>query len=499
MASVALIAAASQADRPVVDAVHAARSSRGAVVTTTLLSDEDAIDGTIPDEADEYILVWSEAAAATDEMGEAVRTVLSRWSGDNIRLLLTDEAPPPLGTRDLAMTAAEFLRLTAGDEARAFGEVGTRMGSGHSPDPAPRPQPVGGSQKSDKPAMGARAKAARGGRLWAWLGAILAIAAIASALALFVFRSPVDPGAPPVVVNARPSPSPSPQFPRGLCIGTPEECGIAADAWPPGTIVQVPMAPNVGARSAGAVTRRGTGTGPAPADPADPAAQITANVRACPDGTVVRADASCPQPAGSPLPMIAAAAGGAAVGIGFATLFFLRRRRRRRYQGDAATPSEVARAQEMAQTLSQSISAARADGDEPISDVFISYAWADDAVVGPLADAIEAAGYRVWRDRSSAPEIGRFAAKIVRAIRSSRVVVVMGSERAFQSDHVVREVNVAGKRGKPFIVVRLDGSEEPAELEYFLAGFPRLPAGAPPPPSVREFAEAFRAVCPSGA
>ncbi len=108
-------------------------------------------------------------------------------------------------------------------------------------------------------------------------------------------------------------------------------------------------------------------------------------------------------------------------------------------------------------------------------DVFISYSWKDSRVVESLVSRIEAAGYGVWIDRTARDGASaRYAGPIVRAIRSSRVVAVMCSRNAFGSDHVVREVYVAGDFKKPFLRVDLDGADVPDELLYFLTGFPRM-------------------------
>ncbi len=108
-------------------------------------------------------------------------------------------------------------------------------------------------------------------------------------------------------------------------------------------------------------------------------------------------------------------------------------------------------------------------------DIFISYSWKDSSVVERLVSRIEGAGYGVWIDRSSRDGASaRYAGPIVGAIRSSRVVAVMCSNNAFGSDHVVREVYVAGDFKKPFLRVDLDGADVPDELLYFLTGFPKL-------------------------
>ncbi len=46
---------------------------------------------------------------------------------------------------------------------------------------------------------------------------------------------------------------------------------------------------------------------------------------------------------------------------------------------------------------------------------------------------------------------------------------------AFASDHVIREIYVAGDFKKPFIAFQLDPTDIPDDVLYFVSGFPRIP------------------------
>ena len=69
----------------------------------------------------------------------------------------------------------------------------------------------------------------------------------------------------------------------------------------------------------------------------------------------------------------------------------------------------------------------------------------------------------------------RYAAPIVGAIRGSKLVALMCSRNAFASDHVIREIYVAGDFKKPFIAFQLDPTDFPDDILYFISGFPRIP------------------------
>ena len=106
--------------------------------------------------------------------------------------------------------------------------------------------------------------------------------------------------------------------------------------------------------------------------------------------------------------------------------------------------------------------------------MFVSYSHRDETAVDQLVKQIEQLGYTVWIDRQLTGS-QRYAASIVRAIRASRLVALMCSQHAFASDHVIREIYVAGDSKKPFIAFQLDPTEFPDEVLYFVSGFPRIP------------------------
>jgi hypothetical protein len=160
------------------------------------------------------------------------------------------------------------------------------------------------------------------------------------------------------------------------------------------------------------------------------------------------------------------------VGIAMGTTFawagwrWARRRSRRRQSGDAGSAVRA--------------DAALADG--PL--VFVSYSREDFRAVDRLVEQIEQAGYGVWIDRQ-AHGSQRYAAPIVRAIKTSQLVALMCSRNSFKSDHVIREVYIAGDHKKPFLVFQLDRTEFPDEMLYFISGFPRLSVDALDPQGLR--------------
>ncbi|MGE3867017.1 MAG: TIR domain-containing protein, partial [Hyphomonadaceae bacterium] len=75
--------------------------------------------------------------------------------------------------------------------------------------------------------------------------------------------------------------------------------------------------------------------------------------------------------------------------------------------------------------------------------LFVAYAHDDAVAVGAVVAAVERAGRPVWVDASNVTSEADWAREVASAIRSAPGVLVMCSQRSFQSDHVKREVYLA--------------------------------------------------------
>jgi hypothetical protein len=104
------------------------------------------------------------------------------------------------------------------------------------------------------------------------------------------------------------------------------------------------------------------------------------------------------------------------------------------------------------------------------SALFVSYAHLDSPSVDPLVAAVKHEGREVWTDKAGIPAGEGWAGEIVRAIRGAHGVLVMCSARAFDSDHVKREVYLADRYKKPMLPVFLEAADLPEDFEYFFAG-----------------------------
>jgi TIR domain len=106
---------------------------------------------------------------------------------------------------------------------------------------------------------------------------------------------------------------------------------------------------------------------------------------------------------------------------------------------------------------------------DAVRPVFVSYASQDVVVAHRVCAALEAAGLRCWiapRDvRAGEP----YAAAIVEAINSCRMLVLVLTQSAVDSPHVLREVERASSKKRSVLSIRLDAANLPPELEYFLS------------------------------
>ena len=101
--------------------------------------------------------------------------------------------------------------------------------------------------------------------------------------------------------------------------------------------------------------------------------------------------------------------------------------------------------------------------------VFISYASTDKAIADQICNALENAGVSCWMaPRNIAPGTD-FPSAIVDAVNSAHAFVLILTEHAAASPHVLSEVGHAFNGKKRIIPFRISQQTLPEDLEYFLA------------------------------
>jgi fructose-1,6-bisphosphatase/inositol monophosphatase family enzyme len=102
-----------------------------------------------------------------------------------------------------------------------------------------------------------------------------------------------------------------------------------------------------------------------------------------------------------------------------------------------------------------------------IANVLISYANPDRGAAERTCEHLENHGIRCWIAPRDIPAGRNWGAAIVEAIENVKVVIVMTSERTFESRHVQREVERADSKGKILIPVFLQDLQPKGMLEYY--------------------------------
>jgi hypothetical protein len=101
-------------------------------------------------------------------------------------------------------------------------------------------------------------------------------------------------------------------------------------------------------------------------------------------------------------------------------------------------------------------------------DVFISYAQRDRDRAEAIVEALEGDGLRCWIAPRNVNPGAPYAEELVAAIASSRVVLVVFSQAANDSDAVLNELEIAFNRHVPIVPVRLERIEPHGSAEFYL-------------------------------
>src|ERR1700722_7942601 len=105
----------------------------------------------------------------------------------------------------------------------------------------------------------------------------------------------------------------------------------------------------------------------------------------------------------------------------------------------------------------------------PEGKVFLSYASQDAALANALSEALEVAGIPCWIAPRDVRTGDFYADAIVQAITQCPAFVLILSQAAIDSPHVLREVERASSKRRPIITFRIDSAPLPPGLEYFLS------------------------------
>jgi TolB-like protein/tetratricopeptide (TPR) repeat protein len=101
-------------------------------------------------------------------------------------------------------------------------------------------------------------------------------------------------------------------------------------------------------------------------------------------------------------------------------------------------------------------------------DVFISYASQDASIADSVVAALERQGLTCWIAPRNVTPGAFYGDEIVHAIDAAKAIVLILSQNAADSQHVLREVERAASKRHTVVSLRVDQAPLPAGLEYFL-------------------------------
>lgn len=113
-------------------------------------------------------------------------------------------------------------------------------------------------------------------------------------------------------------------------------------------------------------------------------------------------------------------------------------------------------------------------------DVFVSYSQPDRQATYALVQQLEARGIRVWMAPRDVSPAADWAAEIIDAIASARLMLLIFSASSNDSAQVRREVERAVHKQLPILPFRLENVLPSKSLEYFLSTQHWMDAFPPP-------------------
>jgi len=103
-----------------------------------------------------------------------------------------------------------------------------------------------------------------------------------------------------------------------------------------------------------------------------------------------------------------------------------------------------------------------------VHNVFISYSTKDQKIVDTIVDYLESNNIKCWIACRNTVSGESYAASIVKAIKATKVFLLVLSENSNSSSHVLNEVDTACKYKKIIIPFKIDDTELVDAMEYYL-------------------------------
>ena len=122
-------------------------------------------------------------------------------------------------------------------------------------------------------------------------------------------------------------------------------------------------------------------------------------------------------------------------------------------------------------------------------DVFISHSSKDKELAKEIYDYLKSNGIRPWIDLYDIPSGTKYARAIIDGIKNSRVILIVLSENANNSENIINEVDNAHNLRKELMPFHIDNSEMCEELQYYLSRRQRIEAYPRPEDKFKDILE----------
>jgi len=130
-----------------------------------------------------------------------------------------------------------------------------------------------------------------------------------------------------------------------------------------------------------------------------------------------------------------------------------------------------------------------------VYDVFISYSKNDKKIADAICSTLESQEIRCWIAPRNVWVSKPYLVEIIHALNNSQIFVLVFSNSANQSNHVIRETELAVNRGIPIIPFRIENVLPIESMEYLISTSQWLDATTPPlEKHLQKLAETVRAL-----
>jgi TIR domain/Ankyrin repeats (3 copies) len=123
---------------------------------------------------------------------------------------------------------------------------------------------------------------------------------------------------------------------------------------------------------------------------------------------------------------------------------------------------------------------ANAEAQQMARDVFISYSSNDKTVADAVCSVLESGGIECWIAPRNILAGEGYAASLLNALSTSRILVLVYSGSSNRSPQVLREVERAVSKGLPIVPFRIEDVPMSSAMEYFISSQHWLDALTPP-------------------